>query len=131
MKNTFIILMIGFLFISCSKEDLSDDIIIGKWQPIKMYDAETDIQMHICSPHMFTEYRNDGTFYSGFRSSNIPDECKTIDFALGWTWKNLGNNQYAMKLNQERADIYIVTKQAQNLLIEIPGENIVTVYKRI
>ncbi len=123
--------MVGFLFISCSKEDLSDDIIIGKWQPFEMYDNDTQVDLPTCISYMFTEYKNDQTFYSGFISTDLPDECKSIDFSIGWTWKNLGNNQYAMKLGQERPEIYVINKRDQNLFIENLAENKIIVYKPI
>ncbi len=124
-------MLVGFLTFSCSKDDIDNDLIIGKWQPIEIYEADTQIELPICVSYMFTEYKNDETFYSGFLSNNLPNDCRFIDFAAGWTWKNLGNNQYRMKLNQEDAKIYIIKKREQNLIIEIPGENTITVYKPI
>ena len=130
MNKNILILILSVLTLSCSKDNIENDVIIGKWQPIEIYEAGIKIEMPVCFSLMFTEYKTDQTFYSGFLSNDLPEECRTIDFAL-YTWKKIGDGKYNTRFGQEAPQLIFVRKQEGNLIIESPAENKVTFYKPI
>lgn len=118
-------LLIGLLiFSSCSNDDSqSNDIIIGKWRTIEKYESNVQIELEICEPHFYTEYKSDKSIISDrILSGEFPEECGIVLTELGWNWENLGNNQYRIRYLEEQGTIFNIYKEGKNLVIENANE---------
>lgn len=128
-------ILIGLLiFSSCSSDDdnsnESNDIIIGKWRAIEKYESNQLVDLPVCLPHIYTEYKIDNSV-SGDKiiSDNFPEECNLILFDLGVVWENLGNNNYRIGHINEQGSIYNIYKDGVNLVEENSDGITKTVYE--
>ena len=108
-------ILIGLLILSsCSSDDDSDsntDIVIGKWRAIEKYESGMQVELSVCLPHLYTEFRSDKSINGGkIITDDFPEECGIIDFELGWNWNNLGNNQYRIRYFEEQGQVFTFYK---------------------
>ena len=118
-------LLIGLLILSsCSNDDdfeSNNDIIIGKWRAIEKYESNVQVELSVCRPHLYVEFRADKSIHGGkIITNDFPEECGTIDFELGWNWNNLGNNQYRIRHLDEQGQVVTYSKDGMNLIEENP-----------
>ena len=115
--------LIGLLiFTNCSSDDNSNtDIIIGKWRAIEKYESNSLVDLPICLPHLYTEYKADKSINGDkIITNDFPEECGIIAFELGWNWINLGNTQYRIRYLEEQGQVFSFYKDEVNLVQEYP-----------
>ncbi|MBQ0768730.1 MAG: hypothetical protein KBT58_05525 [Bizionia sp.] len=131
-------LMLGVLigltiFLSCSSDDDSEsnhDIIIGKWKAIQRFESNVEVDVPVCLAHLYSEYNEDKSIGGGvILATDLPEECGTIDFELGWNWNNLGNNQYRIRYLEEQGQLFVFYKDGDNLVEENPDGITKTIYQ--
>lgn len=116
------------LLFTCSDDsNPNNDIIIGKWKIIEMYDNEILVDIPFCVPFYYYEYKSDHSINGG-TIANTPDNCQVITFDFGWTWENLGNNRYLKHLANDNHLELIVYKNGVHLIIE-ESNNTKTIYE--
>jgi hypothetical protein len=125
MKLMVGVLLAFFFLVSCSKDDANSiedkDIIIGKWKVVEKYEFNELVDLPICLPHIFTEYKLDHTVSGGkIISNNFPAECNMILFDSGVVWDNLGHNNYRIGNINDHGNIYVIYKDGMNLVEEHP-----------
>ena len=118
-------ILIGLLILqSCSNDDNSEsnnDEIIGKWRAIEKYESNVQVELSVCLPHLYTEYKADKSIRGGkIITNDFPEECGIIDFELGWNWSKLGNNQYRIRYQEEQGQVFTFYKNGMNLIKENP-----------
>ena len=127
-KFAFFLLII---FLSNSCKDDSIDIVIGKWRVIQQFDTSGELALDICNPHIFTEFTERNTVFSGrIESPDFPDQCLTLSFAL-LAWENLGNSNYRIGSGPTDGNIVAITKDNENLVITESNGTSITVYEPI
>ena len=124
MKLFYGILIGLMVFSSCSSNDdskESNDVIIGKWRAIEKYESNKLVDLPICLPHVYIEYKTDNSV-SGDKiiSNDFPVECNSIVFDLGVVWENLGNSNYRIHRINEEGIVYKLYKDGANLAEENP-----------
>jgi hypothetical protein len=117
------------LFSSCSKDD-SPDIIIGKWRAIARYEANQPVELSVCTPYFYTEFKANNSVSGGrIPSSDFPEECSLIQFDLGIVWGNLGNSTYRIGYVNEQGYTYLFYKEGENLVQEALDGSFKTIYE--
>ena len=128
------IIVIGLLFLisSCSNDNvvIESDIIIGKWRAIEKYESNQTIELPICLPHIYKEYKRDKSITGGkIITDDFPQECDITVFELGWNWHNLGNNHYRIQYLEEQQQIFVFYKDGENLVEESLNGITKTIYE--
>ena len=136
MKKNWIYytILIGLMiFSSCSNNDDSNrnnDIIIGKWRTIEIYESNVAVEILACTSEFYTEFKSNNTV-SGFRvtSNTFPDPCNQEFFNTGVTWENLGNSIYKFDVINVEGDENIkkIYKDGERLV----EESLDGVYKKV
>lgn len=126
----FCTILIGIvLFSSCSDDDESTDIIVGRWQAIQMLEMNQIVEMPVCLPFTYIEFRANKTASGGkINSSNLPDECNLLMFDFV-QWENLGNSRYRINAVMQEGTISKVYKEAENLIFETLDGSTKTIYQ--
>ena len=136
MKKNWIYytILIGLMiFSSCSNNDDSNrnnDIIIGKWRTIEIYESNVAVEILACTSEFYTELKSKNTV-SGFRvtPNTFPDPCNQEFFNTGVTWENLGNSIYKFDVINVEGDENIkkIYKDGERLV----EESLDGVYKKV
>ena len=136
MKKNWIYytILIGLMiFSSCSNNDDSNrnnDIIIGKWRTIEIYESNVAVEILACTSEFYTEFKSNNTV-SGFRvkPNTFPDPCNQEFFNTGVTWENLGNSNYKFDVINVEGDENIkkIYKDGERLV----EESLDGVYKKV
>ncbi len=127
-------ILIGLIILSsCSNDDdsnSSNDIIIGKWRAIERFESNVQVDLPVCLPHLYTEYKADKSIRGDkIITNDFPQECGTLDFELGWNWSKVSNNQYRIRYLDEQGQIFTFYKEGQNLIKENPDGITKTIYE--
>lgn len=127
-------ILIGFLiFSSCSKNDDSNrnnDIIVGKWRTIEIYESNVAVDILACTSEFYTEFKSNNTV-AGFKltPNTFPDPCDQEFFNTGVTWENLGNSNYKFDVINVEGDENIkkIYRDGENLV----EESLDGIYKKV
>ena len=123
--NLFCGILFSLLILSsCSNDDESDnsnDIIIGKWRAIEKYESNVQVEIPVCLPYLYNEYKADKSIDGGkVITDDTPEECGQVFTEFGWNWSNLGNNQYRIRHLEEQGQVFTFYKDGVNLIKEYP-----------
>ena len=129
----YTILIWLMIFSSCSNNDDSNrnnDIIIGKWRTIEIYESNVAVEILACTSEFYTEFKSNNTVF-GFRvtPNTFPDPCNQEFFNTGVTWENLGTSIYKFDVINVEGDENIKKfyKDGENLV----EESLDGVYKKV
>ncbi len=124
IQKLFYGLLIGIMFFwSCSSDKSNGgvDLIIGKWRAIEKLESDQTVELPVCLPHIYTEYKADNRVTGDkILSNNFPVECNSIVFDFNVVWENLGNSSYRIGYSNEEGTIYVMYKDGVNLVQELP-----------
>jgi len=119
----FYTILIGLIvFSSCTNNEDSErnnDIIIGKWRTIEIYESNEPVSILSCTSEYFKEFKSNKTL-AGFivTPNTFPDPCNQVYADLGLTWQNLGNSNYKFKSATGAEYISKMYKVDENLIEE-------------
>ncbi|MFD2551828.1 hypothetical protein ACFSQP_08370 [Bizionia sediminis] len=123
----YVVSLATLLLVACSSSDdagTSEDIIIGKWRAIEKYESNQAVDLPLCLPHIFVDYKPDNTVDGGkILSDSFPESCNQTLFDSGIIWENLGNGNYHIGTVNETGRIYNIFKEGVNL-VEINPDGI-------
>jgi hypothetical protein len=133
MKNILPVIILVFFLQSCSNESSqnNDDFIVGKWEAIKRYKSNVEIELGICDPYMLYEFNQDNSSRLFNKSEKQPPNTFCGETMLGWNiWKNIGNGNYELhdRSGEISSTFYI---DNSNLIEEYIDRDEKVVYKRV
>lgn len=125
------IILLGFIiFSSCSNNEGSNDIIIGKWRTIERYENNEPVEILDCTYDYYREFRaNHVCAGFGTLPGNFIDPCNLVFIDNSATWKNLGNNNYKFTLKNGINYISKIYKDGDNLVEEFPNGTSKNIYE--
>jgi hypothetical protein len=128
--KVFCSIIIGLvLFSSCSEDNESTDIIVGRWRAIQMLEMNLIVEMPVCLPYTYIEYKADNSAVGGnIISPDFPEECNLVSFDFA-RWENLGNSQYRIYPVNQQGTISKIYKESENLVIESLDGNSKLIYE--